>query len=203
MKKKIGILNGSPVVQGDSNEITKNEIQIIRNKSTNLIEDIKEGGGSKNSLLAKSNEGEGCFYLKFKNSDYGSNWTPFEDMTLAGVSFVKTNFFLTWFSGQSLIISSDTSVSLLFLLDSSFDKLARNEIWYVKIYNTTISTQEGKYSVTDLKSFKEYLYYIYGSITSDSDTLKHTCSMIDDTYEEATKEEYEQQVLDLFSLEST
>lgn len=203
MKKKIGILNGSPVVQGDSNEITKNEIQIIRNKSTNLIEDIKEGGGSKNSLLAKSNEGEGCFYLKLNNIPYASDWGAETDLyAIMGTCFIKTN----QLELQSAYFTkpSDTSFTWLFFMFLMFDVRMQDYLkypYYLKMYNTTISLQGKEYLITDLKSLKEFTLDFY-ALQGHIDDYFMSSNKLEIAYEEATKEQYEQQVFDMSFLKA-
>ena len=196
--RKIGELKGKPIIEGNPNEIKKNQIHYKESDGSITLSERKEDN-TLSSVTSGSGSGEGGgdikkYYYKVLKHKLDTGGTPFDFFTQFGIALIDTCIFeghkityrqhtyndaTTATSAMEYIINKDDRVQAFSFLDIET---------YLLMNNTTITISKG----TLYDRSNELIGKFYPGTEEEIIQMKEMInSMYSECFQEITKEEYE------------
>lgn len=185
--RKIGELKGKPIIEGNPNEIKKNQIHYKESDGSITLSERKEDN-TLSSVTSGSGSGEGVkeYYYKFKD-------TAVIEAIAFSAAISHVTAIICEYSGKFIENSQTTSIinNLMATMESQIIQFYAFKYVDIEVYDINIPIGVPVIDKSGLGNLNERLYNFFNRTGTNGETYNQFKQAFDLTFQEITKEEYE------------
>jgi hypothetical protein len=185
--RKIGELKGKPIIEGNPNEVKKNQIH-YKESDGNITLSERKGDNTLSSVTSGSGSGDGVkeYYYKFKDTAI-----PEIASFVAGITHITA--IVNNHSGQFIENSQTLNIitNIMYTAESNIIQFTAFKYIDIEVYDINVPIDVPVIDKSGLGNLNERLYNLFMRNEEKYNQFKQAFEL---TFQEITKEEYESMI---------